>query len=271
MRPARPAMCAFAAIASVLTVAPAVAFPVAILTQDLATRFELILPAAAPPTPTAAPPHPVATPATPAISAISASDAEAFATILAAQSQAEPLAGPFTANLTEEDGRVALSWADVDVADFHARATFAVPEDASDIPWSIGFMFRASPAGTLRIAVGSSGAWYASVGAASPFASGAITGLMSGPGATNTLDLIVANERAVLGVNGHFAAVIVLPRDGIAADVAVGAAYFTEHTFPDRKIPFREFVVLPFDPDAVSIAEPSASGTPASRSEATRT
>ena len=88
---------------------------------------------------------------------VSPDDAAAFAMILASQSQAAPLAGPFNANLLEEDGRIALSWADVDLADFHAQATFDVPENASDVLWDIGFMFRSSSAGTIRVVVDSAG------------------------------------------------------------------------------------------------------------------
>lgn len=187
---------------------------------------------------------------------VSPDDVAAFATILASQSQVEPLAGPFNANLTEEEGRIALSWADVELAGFHARATFSVPVTTSDIPWNAGFMFRASPAGTMRVAVDSDGNWFFAVGAASPTAVGSVSGLVTDPGGANTLDLIVAHETAVLGVNGEFAAVIDLPNDTAAGDIAAGSAFFTDQTLPERVTPFSDFVVLPFDPDAVSVAEP---------------
>jgi hypothetical protein len=189
---------------------------------------------------------------------ISTEDGAAFVAILAAQSQAEPLAGPFNANLTEEDDRVSLSWADVDLADFHAQATFTVPKTTSDTPWDIGFFFRASASGTLRVVVDSGGHWRFSVGSATPSASGIVSGLVTDPGGTNTLDLIVADDLAVLGVNGAFISMIDLPTDSSAADVAVGAAFFTEETLAGRNIPFNDFVVLPFDPDVVSAIVPSA-------------
>jgi hypothetical protein len=192
---------------------------------------------------------------------VSPDDAAAFAMVLAAQSQAEPLAGPFNANLTEEDGRIALSWADVDLVDFHARATFSVPRTASDTAWDVGFMFRTSPAGTLRVAVATDGAWYFAVGAASPAAFGSLSGVLTDPGGANTLDLIVAEETAVLGVNGEFAALINLPADSAAGDVAAGSAFFTDQTLPERVTPFREFVVLPFDLDAISSAQPPAAAS----------
>lgn len=200
-----------------------------------------------------------ATDAAGAAPTVSPEDAEAFAMILASQSRVQPLAGPFNANLTEEEGRIALSWANVDLADFHARATFAVPETASDIPWNVGFMFRASPAGTLRVAIDSGSNWYFAVGPAPPAAFGLAAGVVTDPGATNTLDLIVADDLAVLGVNGSFSAAIDLPADSSAADVAAGAAFFTDQTLPERVTGFSDFVVLPFDPDAVSVAEPTLS------------
>lgn len=210
------------------------------------------LPGAELPEPTATPEPTFAAEPAPTVSP---DDAAAFAMLLASQSQAVPLAGPFNANLTEEEGRIALSWANVDLADFHARATFAVPETASNVPWDIGFMVRASPAGTMRVAVDSGGNWYFAVGAASPSVFGPVSGLITTPGGTNTLDLIVAAETAVLGVNGEFAAVIDLPAASAAGDVAVGSAFFTDQTLPERVTQFGNFVVLPFNPDAVSAAE----------------
>ena len=109
----------------------------------------------------------------------SAEDLATFATILAAQSQVVPLAGPFTANLTEEQSADRLAWADVELADFHARAVFAVPDAASDVPWDIGFMFRSSPDGTLRVAIDSRGNWYLSRGTGAPAVTGRPAGVVT--------------------------------------------------------------------------------------------
>jgi hypothetical protein len=201
-------------------------------------------------------------PPTPALTAepmptVSPEDAAAFATLLAGQEQAVPLAGPFNANLLEEEGRISASWADVDVEDFHARGTFTVPASVSTVPWDIGFVFRNSPAGTIRVVVASTGAWYLAIGSAGPTASGPVANLVTEPGSANTLDLIVAEDTAVLGVNGELAAVIDIPGDSTAGYVAIAAAFFTDQTQVDRVTPFREFVVLPFDPNVVSTAEPT--------------
>jgi hypothetical protein len=188
-------------------------------------------------------------------------DNDAFAFILAAQLSATPLAGPFSANLTEEQSRIALSWANVDVADFHARAVFTVPDSLSAVPWDAGFMFRDSPAGTLRVAIDAGGSWYFSTGTAGPSLFGPVE-IDVTPGAANTLDLLVANDRAVLGVNGVLAAMIDLPAGTSPADVAVGSSFYDDQTLPERVTPFRDFVVLPFDPDAMTAAEQRGASAP---------
>ena len=182
----------------------------------------------------------------------SAEDLATFATILAAQSQVVPLAGPYTANLTEEQGRISLAWADVELADFHARAVFAVPDAASDVPWDIGFMFRSSPDGTLRVAIDSLGNWYLSRGTGAPAVTGRLAGVVTEGDGSNTIELLVAQERAALAVNGNLGALIELGAGSGAGDVAVGAAFYDDRTVADRITLFREFVVLPFDPDAIA-------------------
>ncbi len=193
----------------------------------------------------------------------SAEDAELFSVILAMQAQATPLAGPFTANLTEEDGRISLSWADVDLRDFHARAVFDVPETVSDVPWNVGFMFRTGPQGTVRVAVDSLGNWYASAGTGGPAAAGQGTEVITDAGGSNTIDLLVADERAVLGVNGNLVATIDLAAETGAADVAAGSGFYSDQTLPDRVTPFRDFVVLPFDPDAMASSVDGGTTAPA--------
>ena len=53
-------------------------------------------------------------------------------------------------------------------------------------------------------------------------------------------------------MNGDLGALIDLGPGSGAGDVAVGAAFYDDQTVPDRITPFREFVVLPFDPDAIA-------------------
>lgn len=183
-------------------------------------------------------------------------DLAMFAYLLEAQAAIPPAAGPLNANLKEEAGPIAVSWADVDLADFHATATFTVPDAATDVPWDIGFMFRTSDAGTLRVAVDQGGTWYTSVGENSPAASGSVTGLAADPGAENTLDLLVSGDRAVVGINGAFGASIDLPAGGVAGDVAAGAGFFTDHQLVDRVTAFRDFVVRPFDLAAIDATAP---------------
>ncbi|MCA9876426.1 MAG: hypothetical protein KC442_01545, partial [Thermomicrobiales bacterium] len=183
-------------------------------------------------------------------------DLAMFAYLLEAQAAIPPVAGPLNANLKEESGPIAVSWANVDLADFHASATFTAPDVATDVPWDIGFMFRISDAGTLRVAVDQSGTWYTSVGENAPAASGSVTGLAAAPGAENTLDLLVSGDRAVIGINGAFGASLDLPAGGEAGDVAAGAGFFTDHQLADRVTAFRDFEVRPFDLAAIDATAP---------------
>lgn len=198
-------------------------------------------------------------------------DLAMFAYLVEAQAAIPPAAGPYTANLKEEAGPIAVSWANVDLADFHATATFTVPDATSEVPWDIGFMFRVSDDGTIRVAVDQDGAWFASVGEAAPFSTGSLTGLDAAPGAENTLDLLVSGDRAVLGVNGSYSASIELPAGGTAGDVAAGAGFFTDQQLAERVTSFRDFVVRPFDLEALEAPEatppPTATTTLSPESE----
>jgi hypothetical protein len=181
-------------------------------------------------------------------------DLAMFTFLLEAQAAIPPVAGPFTANLKEEAGPIAVSWANVDLADFHATAVFTVPDTASEVPWDVGFMFRNSEAGTLRVTVAQGGTWYISTGEGTPTSTGTLSGLDATPGAENTLDLLVSGDRAVLGINGSYGASIELPPGSTAGDVAAGAGFFTDQQQLDRVTTFRDFVVRPFDPAALDAA-----------------
>ena len=182
-------------------------------------------------------------------------DVAMFAYLVEAQAAIPPAAGPFTANLKEESGPIAVSWANVDLADFHATAIFTVPDTTSEVPWDAGFMFRISDDGTLRVAVDQDGRWFASAGEGAPFSTGTLTGLDAAPGTENTLDLLVSGDRAVLGVNGSFAASIELPAGSTTGDVAAGAGFFTDQQLAERVTGFRDFVVRPFDLAALEAVE----------------
>lgn len=188
------------------------------------------------------------------------SDAEAFALLLEQQAEAMPAAGPFTANLKEEEGRVAQSWAGVSAAEFHARATFGVPRPDSETPWDIGITFGTSPNGPATIVVDSLGNWSFAIGDGEPVSQGTLEGLVTEPGGENRIDLFVAGQQAVFGVNGSVVSTIDLPSDVAAGDVAVGAGYVGDQVAAGRVTPFRDFALLPFDAAALA-------GDPAETSE----
>lgn len=180
-----------------------------------------------------------------------------FNALLEAQVEAESLAGPFAANLKEESSRIALSWAGVNLADFHATALFGVPAGSSDTPWEIGYTFRDSPDGQLRLTIDSLGNWYFSIGNQGPSNSGTLSGLDTSAGGANRLDLFVAGENASFGVNGIFAAEITLPTDSISSDVAVSTGVFNDQTLADRVTAFSDFAVLAFSPNAAPEQAPA--------------
>lgn len=214
-------------------------------------------------TPTPEVPLPTSTPATGEAGTESAVDAEAFPLLLESQAEATVLAGPLNANVKEVLNQYNESWAGVNVDTFQASAMFDVPVDASGTPWNIGFTFRSSPAGPMRISIDSLGNWYLVVGNATPAQTGTVAGLLTTAGETNQLDLFVAEQRAVLGLNGQFAAVIELPVDTTAGDIAVSTGAFSEQAVAGRITPFHDFLVLDFNPNV-----PMAQAEPATLSDA---
>lgn len=195
---------------------------------------------------------PTPTPASSGVGTDPAADAESFRLLLESQAQAAVIAGPFTANIKEVQGQFNESWAGVNLDTFHASATFVAPADASGTAWNIGFTFRSSPAGPLRISVDSLGYWYFVVGNASPSQRGTFTGIVTTPGAANQLDLFVAEQRAVFGVNGQLVAAIDLPANSTAGDIAVSSGAFSDQTVAGRVDPFRDFLVRDFNPNVAS-------------------
>jgi hypothetical protein len=195
-------------------------------------------------------PTPVTT-ATPEPTGVPDEDADLFASVLAAQADVEPISGPYNAILREVAGVVMVAWADVNLAEFHASGTAEVPADAGGVAWDVGFMFGTSPSGTLRIAVDAQRQVFFSVGAGGPAVVGQASGLRTNPGETNTLDLMVAGDRAWLGVNGELAATADLPADATASDVGFGSGFYSDQTVADRLLAFDDFAVRDLDPSAL--------------------
>jgi hypothetical protein len=212
---------------------------------------------------------PVAAPGTPEpMPPVSAADAEAFAAILAAGTEATPLAGPYSATLKELEDIMGFSWAGVELTDFYAQATFQVPEAGTADIWSIGFVFGDTPLGTPRIAADSEGDCLFSHSGIVPRHVCQDSGLETEVGEANTLDLIVAGGRALFGINGVLKAAVDLPAGSGTGDVAVGSGFFANHLLSGRVIGFRDFVILPVAPDALgAVAIPAAIPTSIDREQ----
>lgn len=209
-------------------------------------------------TPTPVVELPTPTPASGDAATGPAADAEAFRLLLESQAQATVLAGPFNANVKEVQGQYNESWAGVNVDTFQASAVFDVPVDTSGTPWNVGFTFRSSPAGALRVSVDSLGNWYFVIGNGSPTLTGTVAGVVTTAGATNQIDLFVAEQRAVLGLNGQLVTAIDLPADSTAGDIAVSTGAFSNQAVSGRVTPFHDFRVLDFSPNvALTRTEPA--------------
>lgn len=213
--------------------------------------------------PTPESPLPTPTPVTEQAGTEPVTDAEAFPLLLESQAEATVLAGPFTANIKEVVNQYNESWAGVNVDTFQASAAFDVPADATGTPWNIGFTFRNSPAGALRISIDSLGNWYLVIGNGNPAQTGTVTGVVTTAGGTNQLDIFVAEQRVVVGLNGQLAALIELPADSTAGDIAVSTGAFSNQAVAGRITPFRDFRVLEFNPNV-----PTAQAEPAILSDA---
>lgn len=175
---------------------------------------------------------------------ISPDDVAAFATILASQSQVEPLAGPFAGRLAKSSpGTAPLAPAGVALADFGAVATFVAPEDVSDGLWDAGIQFRSDADVTHRLILGFNGEVYAVLPGESPRIVGTATTIDATPGAANALPLFVEAGRALVGVNGEFVAAIDLVHEPVAADVLAGAAFFDEDFERGRVTAYEDFQI----------------------------
>lgn len=192
---------------------------------------------------------------------VEAEDAELFSSVLASQSSVDPLSGPYNAVLREVTGVVMVAWADVSLGGFHATATATVPAATDTTPWNIGFMFDTSPNGTLRIVVDSRNQVFFSVGAGGPTVIGSAPGLVTTPGGTNSVDLLVAGGQAWLGVNGDLVGRADVPADATASDIGFGSGFYSDQTLADRLLAFEGFAVLPLDPTALGASSaPTSTG-----------
>jgi hypothetical protein len=142
--------------------------------------------------------------------------------LLAARAQAPILTGPFRGPLEQSLGDITYVRAGTTVETFAATATLVNPTDGSTVPWDYGFAFHEVPdrGAVQQLFVDSSGIWYYASYPMGVLESGAAPSFDPRPGATNTLDLAVADGTARFCVNGQLAATVSLP-PAVASEVYV--------------------------------------------------
>jgi hypothetical protein len=157
-----------------------------------------------------------------------------------------------------------LRFAGVTLADFGASVTFTNPDTAA-ADSDIGFQFRVSADGQERnwIVVDSLGVVFVRIAGAEWVNAGAAATYDTSAGATNTLQIFVRADEALVGVNDQFVTALDLLAEPVASDVAIGTAFFDVDFLQDRVTAYEDFRVweLASDP-ATTLAEDVPAATP---------
>jgi hypothetical protein len=171
-------------------------------------------------------------------------NAEFFEQVVTGELSAPLLAGPYDFSLEQTPGTLSAFKAGVDVRNFVAHAAFTNPEVDDGVAWDYGFQFRTTGNNEdLRIFLVSDGTWNLSIGTDFPEQSVVAPNFDATPGAVNTLDIIVEEFQAIVGINGEFAGVVALPELDPSGDVYASTGFFGDMVIPGRIIELRDFAV----------------------------
>lgn len=171
-------------------------------------------------------------------------NAEFFEQVVTGEVSAPLLAGPYDFSLEQTPGVLSTYRAGVDVRNFVAHAAFTNPAVDDGVAWDYGFQFRTTGDNEdLRIFLVSDGTWNLSVGTDPPEQSVVAANYDATPGAVNTLDIIVEEFQAIVGINGQFAGVVALPELDASGDVYASTGFFGDFVVPGRIIELRDFAV----------------------------
>lgn len=170
--------------------------------------------------------------------------AERFAETIDNRDRLPVLSGPYEFVLEQAPGVLTVFRAGIDVPDFVAHAVFVNPETDDGVAWDYGFQFRTTGNNEdFRIFAVSTGTWNFSIGTNVPEQTVAAPNLKTKPGESNTLDLIVEGFEATLGINGEFAATILLPELTPSGDIYASTGFFSDLVVPGRTIGLSDFTV----------------------------
>ncbi len=185
-------------------------------------------------------------------------NAEFFEQVVTGELSAPLLAGPYAFPLEQTPGVLAAYRAGVDVRNFVAHAAFVNPAVDDGSGWDYGFQFRTTGNNEdLRIFVVSDGTWNLAIGTEFPEQSVVAPNIDTTPGAVNTLDIIVEEFQAIVGINGEFVGVVALPElDDDTGDVYASTGFFGESVVPGRVVELLDFAVYDV-PGGDALVEPA--------------
>jgi len=165
-------------------------------------------------------------------------DAVRFAAALAARKATSSAAGPFANTLVQQQGAPAAIGSADAPGTFSATVTFVNPTEQTETPWDVGFAFGRTPDSPPHaVYVDSEGFWYFEGTRA-----GYVPTFDTAPGAANSVDLVVAGDTALFGVNGTFVAGIDVPTPR-GSGLWVGTGFYVGHSVVGREIRYRDFKV----------------------------
>ena len=158
------------------------------------------------------------------------------------------LAGPFSGTIEQRLGELDGFFAGVFVRDFYLRAEFTNPSDASEQPWDAGVAFRhTGPNEQTRLIITSDGLWFLTDGADSPYAGGIVSGLRTGAGETNAIEVFASGDVGYLIVNGRSVTPLDLSISDVAGEIWLGSGFFPEYVDVGAITEFSEFEVWSLD------------------------
>lgn len=137
----------------------------------------------------------LAVPAWPGLTRAQDDDAAYLAGVIGARDTVQPLGGPLSGSLVQQEAFATVDAANTITANFTAHVVFQNPDDDS-APWDFGFDFGRNGDASQRVMVDSTGVWRYAPYPDGASDSGPAPTLDTTPGSVNTLDLVVDVRRA---------------------------------------------------------------------------
>lgn len=183
--------------------------------------------------------------------------------------QVDPVIGPSEGTLAHtEDGFIDAQYAGVNVADFAAEATFAVPYSRLDGSWDIGFMFRdAGIDNQLRLAIESNGVWSLANQSGSDFnliAEGQLENLNTSVGESNKVLLLTQGATGYLFVNDEFISELDLSERTDPGDFALAIGLYEGNEVEGEQTGYSDFAIWTEEESVVVASTPTVAPTTAS-------